>query len=301
MATVTTGCVSAGLFINPGGKRIVIIAGSIGWQWIGAVDDIAQAFIGVVDVCRFDHHDALRLAVETRIGKQLGSLLEVENGEPELAVLVVDTGATADDLLELGHGLDVLVQHHQLAGLGIDASGHQLGSGGNDRIGLFRVDEVVELGLAKVIIAGDFHHIALILGHLFRVEVYQGTAHSVGMIDVVAEHYGLGHRVGFLEVVGDGFGHQLGTLVDHQSAVEILLVIDTVFNQVALFVHLPFGRAPPLQINVYIDPHHLVGGKKTIFDPLFEGVGINRVTEVIGVGDGFGLFGRGGETNLGGR
>ncbi|MNF93837.1 hypothetical protein D3C84_765280 [compost metagenome] len=66
------------------------------------------------------------------------------------------------------------------------------------------------------------------------------------MIDVVAEHDGLSHRVGFLEVVGDGLGHQLGTLVDHQSAVEILLVIDTVFNQVALFVHLPFGRTPPL-------------------------------------------------------
>ena len=194
-----------------------------------------------------------------------------------------------------------MVQHHQLAGLCIDASGHQFGGSCNDRIGLFRVDEVVELGLAKVIIAGDFHHIALIFKHLLGVEVCQRPSHPVGMIDVVAEHDGLGHRVGFLEVVGDGLGHQLGTLVDHQSAVKILLVIDTVFNQVALFVHLPFGGTPPLQIDIDIDPHHLVGGKKTIFDPLFEGVGINRVTEVIGAGDGFGLFGRSGETNLGGR
>ncbi|HOF63868.1 MAG TPA: hypothetical protein PLL54_06160, partial [Dermatophilaceae bacterium] len=41
-------------------------------------------------------------------------------------------------------------------------------------------------GLAKVIIASDFHHIAIVFGHLIRVEVYQGTAHSVGMIAVVA-------------------------------------------------------------------------------------------------------------------
>ncbi|MNG85936.1 hypothetical protein D3C85_821590 [compost metagenome] len=234
------------MFIDSGSKWIASIAGFIGWQRIGIADDIAQAIIRVVDVCRFDHHDTLRLAVETGIGKQLGSLLEVENGKPKLAVLVVDTGATADDLLELGHGLDVLVQHHQLAGFGIDASGHQLGGSSDDRIGLFRVDEVVELGLAKVIIAGDFHHIAIIFQHLLGVKVRQRPSHPVGMIDVVAEHDGLSHRVGFLEVVGDGLGHQLGTLVDHQGAVEVLLVINAVFNQVALFVHLPFGRTPPL-------------------------------------------------------
>ncbi len=66
------------------------------------------------------------LAVEVRVGEKLGGLLEVHDGEVELAVVLVDPGAAADDLLELGHRLDALVQHDELAGLGIHAGGHQL-------------------------------------------------------------------------------------------------------------------------------------------------------------------------------
>ena len=65
------------------------------------------------------------------------AFLEIEDGEPEFVVAIVDTGAAADDLLELGHGLDVLVEHHELAGFSIDAGGHQLGGGGDDRVRLF--------------------------------------------------------------------------------------------------------------------------------------------------------------------
>jgi len=37
------------------------------------------------------------IAVEGRVGEQLGGLLEVHDGEPELAVVLVDAGAAADD------------------------------------------------------------------------------------------------------------------------------------------------------------------------------------------------------------
>ena len=77
-------------------------------------------------------------AVKAFISKQLCRLFEIQNGEPELVVTVINPGTTANDLFEFGHGL---VQNHQFAGFGIDASGHQFRHGGNDRVGLFGVDE----------------------------------------------------------------------------------------------------------------------------------------------------------------
>ena len=85
---------------------------------------------------------------------------EVHDGEVELAVVLVDAGAAADDLLELGHRVDAPVEHDELAGLGIDAGGHQLRGGGDDGKRFIRVDEVVELGLALVVVARDPHDVA---------------------------------------------------------------------------------------------------------------------------------------------
>lgn len=45
--------------------------------------------------------------------------MEVEDGKVHLAILLVDAGAPADDLLELGHAGDIGIQHDDLAGLGI--------------------------------------------------------------------------------------------------------------------------------------------------------------------------------------
>ena len=66
------------------------------------------------------------IAVEVRIGEERGRPLEIHDGEEELAVVLVDARAAADDLLELGHRGDAPVEHDQLAGLRIDAGGHQL-------------------------------------------------------------------------------------------------------------------------------------------------------------------------------
>ena len=60
--------------------------------------------------------------------------------------------------------LIVLVEHDELAGLRVDAGGHQLRGRGDDRVALVGVDEVVELGLALVVVAGDPHHVLAVLG-----------------------------------------------------------------------------------------------------------------------------------------
>ena len=63
-------------------------------RWIVRRDDgVVRA--GLVDL------DGI--AVEVGVGEQLGGPLEVHDGEEELAVVLVDAGAAADDLLELGH------------------------------------------------------------------------------------------------------------------------------------------------------------------------------------------------------
>jgi hypothetical protein len=92
-----------------------------------------------------------------------------------------------------------------------------LRGGGDDRVALFGVDEVVELGLALVVVAGDAHDVLAVLGFGGRVLVHQGLAHALGVVDVLAEDDGLGEGVGGLEVLGDLAGDQLGALLEHQA------------------------------------------------------------------------------------
>ena len=165
-------------------------------------------------------------------------------------------------------------------------------------MGLFGVDEVIQLRLAQVVITSDFHYVLVVFGHLFRVQVDQCPAHPFGMVNVVTEDNGFSHGVGAFQVAGDGLCHQLGALVDHQSAVKVLLVVDTVFDYFTVFVRLALGGSPALQVNIQIDTDHFVGGKEAVFNAFFQGVGVDRVAKVIGIGDFVSLFGSGGEANL---
>src|SRR5690606_25112616 len=173
------------------------------------------------------------IAVESRIGEQLGRFLEVENGEPVLVEVFIYARPATDDLLELGHGLDTLIQHNKLAGLGIDARGHQLGSGRDDGVFAFREDEVVQLHLAFFIVAGDAHDIAVVLRHQVGVFVDQRLAHAFGMVDVVAEDDGLVEAVAGFQVFTDLARHHVRALFQYQRLVKITLVIDTVFDLVS--------------------------------------------------------------------
>ena len=82
--------------------------------------------------------------------------------------------------------------------------------------------------------------------------------------------------------------------------IEVFLVIDAVFDNLALVILLALGRAPTLQVAVDIDPNDFIRSKEAVFDTLFQGVAVDRLAEVIGAGDLFSLFGRGREADLGG-
>ena len=89
-----------------------------------------------------------RLAVELRIGEVVGGAPEIHQREVEFAGVLVHAGATAEDLLELGHGADLAVEHDQAAGLDINPGGEQPRGGDQHGMFGFRVDEVSQLRLA---------------------------------------------------------------------------------------------------------------------------------------------------------
>ena len=116
----------------------------------------------------------------------------------------MDAGAPAHDLLELDHGLDALVEHDELAGLGVHAGRQELRGGGDDRIAALGVDEVIQRPLALVVVAGDaddeLAEVARLLRHPAGDLVDQGRPHPLGVVDVLAEDDGLGVGVGAHEV-----------------------------------------------------------------------------------------------------
>ena len=135
----------------------------------------------------------------------------------------MDAGAAPDDLLELGHRADLAVEHDQPAGLRIDAGREQPRGGDEHGILRFRVDEVAELVLAFLVAAGDAHDVALVLGDEIGVLVDERLPHPRRVLLIDAEDDGLLEAVAaLLEELGDLLRDQLGAVVEHQRAVEIL-------------------------------------------------------------------------------
>ena len=242
-----------------------------------------------------------RVAIKARVGKERGGPLEIHDGEEELVVVLVDAGTAADDLLEFGHGVDAFVEHDQAAGLRIDARRHQLRGRGNDREGGFRIDEVVELRLAFVVVAGDAHDVLAVGGSQVRVGIDQRLTHALGVVDVLAEDDGLGEAVGGLEKLGDLGGDEFGALFEDQVPVEVRVVVLAVLDELAVLVRFAFFRAPTFQVFVDADADHFVRGQETIGDALPERVGVDRIAEVLDIGYVLGFLGRCGEANLRGR
>ena len=203
-------------------------------------------------------------------------------------------------MLEQRHGLDVLVQHDQLAGLGIHTGAHQLGGGGNHRVALARVNEVVQLHLALGVVAGDLHHVLGVVFADVGIGIRQGLAHAAGVVNVFTKDDGFVVAVGGLEVLGDLGGHQLVALFQHQLAVHVGGVVDPVFNDLAQLVGHARCGAPAKGVFVQVDADNLVGGQVAVFNALLEGVGVNRLAKVLGVGGVPGLLGRGRQADLGG-
>src|SRR5690606_984950 len=240
------------------------------------------------------------VTVEVGVGEERCGALEVHDGEVEFAVVLVDAGAATDDLLELGHGGDATVEHDELTGLRIDARGHELGGGGDDRVGGLGVDEVVELGLAHVVVAGDAHDVFGVGGGEVGVGVDEGLSHAFGVVDIFAEDDGLGEAVGGLQELGDLGGDGGGALFEDEAAVVVEVVVFAVLDLVAVLVEFALLGTPAVEVFVEADADDFVGCEKPVLNALLERVGVDRIAEIVGVGNVLGFLGRGGEADLGG-
>ena len=184
--------------------------------------------------------DLHRLAVEVGVGEVVGRAAEVDQGEVELLGVLVDAGAAADDLLELGHRADRAVQHDQAAGLGVHAGGEQARGGDEDGIFRLGVDEVAESGPALRVAAGDAHDVAVVLARTrsvfsltsaWRMRAACSSSTQKTMVFWKRSPLSFRNSVTFLAT-------QLGAVVDDQGAVEVLLVVDAILDLVAVAVGL---------------------------------------------------------------
>src|SRR5207253_10481478 len=79
---------------------------------------------------------------------------------------------------------------------------------------------------------------------------------------------------------------------------EIPGVVNPVLDLIAVAVELPELRAIAFYVAVDMNLDDLVGREKAVADPLLQRIGKDRLAEIIGVGNVFGLLRRGGEADL---
>ena len=121
------------------------------------------------------------------------------------------------------------------------------------------------------------------------------------MLGVHTEHDRFLHAVAAgLEVVADPFRHPQGASIDHQVAIEILLVVEAILNLHAAIIHVTRLRAIAFHVHIEMHTDHFVGRQEAIADALLERIGVEGLTEVLDVRHIFGFLRCGGEADLGG-
>ena len=88
-----------------------------------------------------------------------------------------------------------------------------------------------------------------------------------------------------MHVGGDAFGDCLGSTGEGDISVEVALVVNLILDLLAEVVHLAFLRSPAEYVLVEVDSNHFEWGEEAVLDALLERVGVDRVAEVVDVGD----------------
>ena len=276
-------------------------ATTVDYTTIGAGSVIRVAGVGRHGrAIRWRRIDLLRVPIKGRIFKEVGDIAKVHDSKPALALCFVNARAPANDLLELGHRVDGAVKDNQLTGLGIDPRGHELGGGGDHRIGFLRRNKVIQFRLAHRVVAGDAHDIAPVFMHQVAIHVGNRMTHPCGVVNILTEDDRLLIASALFEILGDAPGDHLGALVNHQGAVKITRFVESFGNRDAIAVQFIAPGLPAIDIAVQVDANHLVGGEETIGNALFERVGVHGFAKIVTVGDRACLLGRGGQAELGG-
>ena len=206
-------------------------------------------------------------AVPIGVGKEPCHVSKVHNDKMCLAVLFSDTGSTTDDLLKGGHTLNRLVQDNQLCHFTVCSGGKQLRCSSDNWIRAGHGDEIVKFGFAINIGTGDSNTVVRIFLDHISVMVDEGNSHALGMIFGSAEHNGFLHPVGVFQIFSDLPCNLVNTVLENDAVVVVPVVVDAVFNLVAIDVGLTFVRSPSVT-DVGRDIDNLERSKESVFDAL---------------------------------
>ena len=214
----------------------------------------------------------------------------------------VDAGPAADDLLELALRVDLLVNHDEFAVFGIDAGGEQFRGRGDDGVGLFGVDEVVEPSLALGVVAGDLNDVVgdavLLVGDLPGDLVDDRGPHAGGVVDVDAKDDRPRVLPDLLDVVDHEAGDGLGPVVQDEGLLHVLAVVLAIFDLLAEVVDHARGGPPALDVLIEFVANDLVRGEEAVLDSLPQRIEVDRVAEVRTTRDFARLLGRRGQAEV---
>ena len=217
-----------------------------------------------------------------------------------LTFLFPDTGPSPDNLLKGSHALNRLVQNDQLCHLAVCSGGKQFGCRSDNRIRAGHGDEIVKFGFSVNIRTGDSDTVVRIFLDHISVMVDEGNSHSLGMIFGSAEHNSFLHPVGAFQILGNLPCNLVNTVLENDIVIIIPIVINSVFNHIAVYIGLPFVR-PPAVTDVGRDIDNLERSKKSILDTLFQAISIDRLSKIIDIRYLFALLWSSGHTDLGCR
>ena len=136
--------------------------------------------------------------IPIRIGKQSADITEVHDHKMGFAFLFAQTGTTANNLLEFGHGANHFIKHDQLGHLAVCTGREQLGGSCNNRVWSRNRNEIVQLALTVHIATGDADNVVWIILDHVRVQIHKCLTHTLCSIFVGTENDGFCHTVGTL-------------------------------------------------------------------------------------------------------
>ena len=151
----------------------------------------------------------------------------------------------------------------------------------------FGVDEVVRAGLAFGIVAGDAHDVVAVLRRqrsafslisAWRMRSACSVSSQKTMVFWKRSPLSLRNSV---ILRATSFVRSSMT----EGAVEVFLVVHAVLDLLAVLVGLPALGPPAFDVHVDMRLDDFVGSKEAVVDALLERVGVDRLAEVMDVGD----------------
>ena len=91
--------------------------------------------------------------------------------------------------------------------------------------------------------------------------------------------------------------HLSNSVFNDNVVIIVVVVIDTVFNEIAVYVSLSFNR-PPFITNISCNVYNLKRRKETIFNTFLQAICVNRLTKITDAGLVLCFLWRGSHTQL---